>query len=479
MNRSLKMEKVILEKTFSIHDQIAFASFSGDFNPIHISSLYARRSLTGTPIVHGINLFLCSFNALATENEYSYEKLHICFYNPLPIDQRAIFIYSRSKESIKIISSDDKIICNILLKDFTNDRIFTDSIGLKYKHNIRTPVFHQKDIYEQRDLDPYFSGEKKYALKLYPNLTKSLGIGTVSQIASLSEIIGMQVPGLNSLLTKCSIKLNSGNNKPKISIKSFNKTIGAIKIECRYQSLDATLSALFRPEPVNIPFCSELIDKYNLINLSSIKAIIIGGSRGIGAWIAKLIAIGGGEVLITYRDGLKEANETLMDIENYSCKCQSIKFDVLKRIDDKEHSLFKKYNSLFYFASPKILVNNNMSFNENMFKEYKNYYVDSFEYLTCHPIFNNIEVILYPSTIFIDKLEENFREYTEAKIQGERLCKEITINTRKKIFCPRYPRMLTDQTISFTKLKYSDIGNCVLPNLKEINSYLLSKINTN
>ena len=45
-------------RSFSIADQTAFATLSGDFNPLHIDAVAARRLMFGRPVVHGIHLLL-------------------------------------------------------------------------------------------------------------------------------------------------------------------------------------------------------------------------------------------------------------------------------------------------------------------------------------------------------------------------------------------------------------------------------------
>jgi acyl dehydratase len=43
---------------FSPSDQARFAALSGDFNPIHVDEVAARRTVIGAPVVHGVHL-LC------------------------------------------------------------------------------------------------------------------------------------------------------------------------------------------------------------------------------------------------------------------------------------------------------------------------------------------------------------------------------------------------------------------------------------
>ena len=44
----------VATRSFSLSDQHKFASLSGDFNPIHLNSIQARRTIAGQCVVYGI-----------------------------------------------------------------------------------------------------------------------------------------------------------------------------------------------------------------------------------------------------------------------------------------------------------------------------------------------------------------------------------------------------------------------------------------
>ncbi len=46
-------------------DQLAFAALSGDYNPMHVDALAARRTQAGAPVVHGMHALLWALDALA------------------------------------------------------------------------------------------------------------------------------------------------------------------------------------------------------------------------------------------------------------------------------------------------------------------------------------------------------------------------------------------------------------------------------
>jgi len=54
----------LASKTFDADDQVVFARLSGDFNPIHMDPLAARRTQAGTPVVHGMHVVLWALDRI-------------------------------------------------------------------------------------------------------------------------------------------------------------------------------------------------------------------------------------------------------------------------------------------------------------------------------------------------------------------------------------------------------------------------------
>ena len=50
-------------RTFTPADQEDFAILSGDYNPMHLDPLIARRTLFGKPVVHGVHVVLWVLDA--------------------------------------------------------------------------------------------------------------------------------------------------------------------------------------------------------------------------------------------------------------------------------------------------------------------------------------------------------------------------------------------------------------------------------
>lgn len=56
--------EVLGGKTFTMADQSFFARLSGDFNPIHLDPLAARRTRAGDTVVHGVHMLAWSLDRL-------------------------------------------------------------------------------------------------------------------------------------------------------------------------------------------------------------------------------------------------------------------------------------------------------------------------------------------------------------------------------------------------------------------------------
>lgn len=49
----------MITRDFCLADHFAFGELSGDFNPVHIAPVAARRSIFGAAVVHGVHSLLC------------------------------------------------------------------------------------------------------------------------------------------------------------------------------------------------------------------------------------------------------------------------------------------------------------------------------------------------------------------------------------------------------------------------------------
>ena len=67
----------MIQRSFSQEDQIAFAKLSGDYNPVHLDALKARRTCFGQLVIHGIHLLLWALDNLVSEKSDSLKLISL------------------------------------------------------------------------------------------------------------------------------------------------------------------------------------------------------------------------------------------------------------------------------------------------------------------------------------------------------------------------------------------------------------------
>src|SRR5580704_4043548 len=85
-------------RVFSADDQLAFARLSGDYNPIHLDPVAARRLLFGHAVVHGMHALLWALDAWleATTSALRVKRLKAKFRASIPLNT-AVELLARGK----------------------------------------------------------------------------------------------------------------------------------------------------------------------------------------------------------------------------------------------------------------------------------------------------------------------------------------------------------------------------------------------
>lgn len=435
---------------------LLFATFTGDKNPIHVSKIIARRLVFGRRIVHGIHVLL-----LALESYYQFYNQNIAcikfkFIKPIFINVELKFILL--EKYIYIKSIDDEILTTIEVIISDNDESFND-YHLNIKNHFSEPViFDLSKIKFHNKSDFIVSGNPDLAKALFPTLFFKYGIGVVSEIGALSFLVGMKCPGMNSLFGGGIINIQLQVDKPYYSIVNYYNKFNLLKIQYAGFGIIGSLDAFIRNTTdkfVNFHLLENLVLHKEF---EKVNALIIGGSRGVGGEIAKLISLGGGNVTITYDIGLDDSIKLQKEILIHcGKKIKIIQYSASNKLNVE----FSKsdFNQIYYMASPKIINDYKNSFNNDLYNIYREIYNKCFLNLIKKVVISKAKYktnIFYPSTVFLNSNNIDFFSYKKNKLIGERLCRMINRRGSVLIIYPRLPKMNTDQNLSifgFQKLE--------------------------
>jgi acyl dehydratase/NAD(P)-dependent dehydrogenase (short-subunit alcohol dehydrogenase family) len=474
--------------------QADFACLTGDYNPIHLDAAVGRRSSFGNVIVHGMNVALsaverylaaCKREAAAPLPQLA--RLQLQFLKPVFIDERLSVVCSSSdrKRTRLAVRHEDADLARVTLVWAETEAGVEEgeprSTALAPYQRVEPPRREpaRRKIEDGEDVSgklPLQIGGDRLA-HAYPHGVEWLGERALASLALLSTIVGMEWPGEYSLLTNAKIDFRSGvdDNLPDhltFKVISTESTFAFTRVAVEATAFAAEIEAFFRPMPVTQASMTELSRLVRADEFKGCTALVIGGSRGLGEITAKLLALGGAEIVLTYKSSSAEAEAVRKEIISAGVRCSSFQFDACARTAPAIPAVATSARLLLlYFPSPQIFRRRTSAFSKAWLAEFLKVYVDGFidtlnmvKVQTSGPI-----SILYPSSEALDQPGRELIEYAAAKAAGEAVCRAIIAEERRlSAEIPRLPRLLTDQTNSVAPVETARPAEILLPILRRM-----------
>lgn len=451
------MAILIDSKSFSDLDQQAFADFSGDYNPIHLDSIYARRCVTGYQVVHGMHMVIWALDSSARNGLFVGvpQRLQVEFMSSVRLNHpvNAYLINDSNKPVIKLVLKDEAgiLLAKISLTTFKGE--LNNTYQEEWYESI-DPALRSLDDLKDYNSRLKISYRKSYHKEHWPHLRRICGDSVPIFLASTSRLVGMDCPGLNSLYSSLNIVYNPNeavsNDELTYTVKKIDPRFSFVDIECKSSRYFGEIRAFVRPEPIQQPSVTDLNNLVPHNFFLGKKALIIGGSRGIGESISKVITSGGGNVFFTYFKGKDDAEKLLADLRILDHSASAQRLNVLD-IDDSYDLILKNFRptSLYYCATPYIFEGKRGSFSKALLDTFLDFYSTKFDYFARRAIHYGVREVWYPSTVAINEQPSDMLEYTLAKAMGESTLITLTNDFPDiKFSAPRLPRTETDQTNS-------------------------------
>lgn len=446
----------------------AFAALSGDFNPLHVDPLIARRLIFQGCVPHGMHMVLESLDALLARQGMArrLQTLRAVFSAPAlhgaPI---AIEATSAGKDRLSVAVSQEGLPvlrCDVVWDEeaATNgppvpDRSFAPA----------PPCARNFDAAASWAGGVGIAVKRTSARELFPALARWLPSSQLAVLLATTRIVGMECPGLHSIFADLSVTFDAPdrNAAPSVDFRVIRseKRMSLLRLGFEGVGAKGELTALFRPEPVQQPAIAALAGAVIAREFAGQNAIVIGGSRGLGETTAKLLALGGASVAVTFSSGSTDAARVVDEIRRQGGQCATFAFDVRDPPQSLPTALetgLGRPTHLYYFATPAIRLPQGAAFSETRFHHYCDFYVGGLarSLAAVDHLFGTAKApltLFYPSTVFLDEHRADAAEYVVAKAAGEELCAVLALSRPAlRVVCRRLPALRTDQTGSLRGL---------------------------
>jgi hypothetical protein len=159
------------------------------------------------------------------------------------------------------------------------------------------------------------------------------GPGLVARILSLSWLVGMECPGLHSLFSSFDVEISAASQETplRFAVARVDTRFSLVQMGIEGGGLHGTVEAFIRPPPTRQSSVEAIAAKVRRDEFAQQRALIIGGSRGLGEATAKIIGSGGGQALVTYHSGEDDARRVKREINHWGGDCEIAMLDVQER----------------------------------------------------------------------------------------------------------------------------------------------------
>jgi len=469
------MREVIATRRFGTADQEQFAELSGDRNPIHMDAIAARRTQAGAPVVHGINMALWALDELIAAGRIAQRVrgLTVRFDRFVYVDSGVTLCVTReSGSSLRAELLTDGLATTTLYIELSSSAVARQNIQTATDTTIEsTPTVLALGAMPGRS--GRLPTRRPAASSPYRHLVKDFGETCVATLSALSTLVGMVCPGLNSIFSSFSIEFSDHRNPNDagglaFEVRDVDERFRMVEMVVSAPEVSGTVTAFVRQPPVTQQSVKELLPLIFPKEFSGTTALIVGGSRGLGVLVARMIAAGGGRVIVTYVVGEIEARELAAEIGDRACRI--LRYDARQDAASQLSGLDWPVDQLYYFATTQIFRRKAKLFDADHFAKFCQVYVDGFADI-CAVLDQRRSsplAIFYPSSAALDEHTRDMTEYCMAKLAGEKLCADMIRFAGARVVVTRLTRVLTDQTATVMPVESSDAVEVMLPIIRRM-----------
>ena len=220
------MDKLLETYSYTIAGSRLFAELSGDFNPIHLDPITARRELYGEVVLHGMHGVCRALNVYLAQRAghpaISLTGLNVRFLGPIFLDRPIGMVLTEERAGYaKLQLCDaDRATTVIEIRWNTAPESFSAEHGLPQLNvGSRLPRnFEIADILNRRGEVELFINANQLA-KMFPDLADAISLLEIAEILALTRLVGMECPGLRSVFSAFNISFKCESLRVSFRIK--------------------------------------------------------------------------------------------------------------------------------------------------------------------------------------------------------------------------------------------------------------------
>jgi hypothetical protein len=459
------------QRTFTLDDQRAFARLSGDRNPLHVDPVAARRFLFGEPVVHGVHAVLWALDRWldGRPGRGVLRSLRASFLKPMVVgDAVRSVVVDEGDDGVEIELSAGGTVVVLLRFRWApgeGEGWPAPPAGVPASADARSLV---PDEMADRAGALALAYDADAAAALLPRVAASLPPLQTAAILATTRLVGMECPGLHSVFSELGVEFDGAADGPAElawRVRRYTAGVRLAQMDVAAPGMRGTVKAFLRPRPVEQPSFHLLRAAVQPGEFAGQRALVVGGSRGLGEVAAKLLAAGGAGVRLTYHRGAEDAERVAAEIRAGGGDAGAAPYDAT----DPEARPPAEWEPthLYYFATPRIAGAGSV-FSDEVYRGYCGFYVDGFVRCAESLLNAGLRGVLYPSSVFVDQAPEGMLEYAAAKAAGETACRTIERRYGVTVQAPRLPRLATDQAAALLGDRAGDPVPVLLAQLRRL-----------
>lgn len=459
-------------RTFTPDDQLRFAGLTGDVNPMHLDPMYARRTQAGVPVVHGMNAVLWALDLLAEgglPGRLSAIKVRFEKFMPVgrPVEARL------APGGIELAVDGARV----AFLGLSYDGVMAVE-PFRVPQEAPTPPapadLDMPDLSASEGAVPIFSSLDAFSER-YPAISTAVGARVVAHLAMLSTIVGMHCPGLHSIFSKLNVTLDGGgigDHRLHYRVRKVQPMFRLLEVAVGGH-IAGVLEAFVRRPPVAQASSQQLRDAVPGDPYAGRRVLVVGGSRGLGELVAKISAMGGAHVTLTYAVGASDAEAVAADIRRAGGVCEVLRLDVRSPPAERGDIDWRAFTHVYYFATSQIFKQRTAVYSDAEQRVCFDVHVSGLHSL-CRALMHgrqDVVRVFYPSSMAVEEKAVDTLEYVMAKASGELLCAAMMRAwPLLQMVVVRLPRIETDQTATVLPAKSTPALEALLPIIGRMNA---------